>query len=87
MNSELKERVLRELGKEEVLHIREIVSRIGVPISVLRPILNEMVEEGLLEKFSHGGYTFFRITSEGKSQLLRGNIEGSQKGSQEESLP
>lgn len=71
MNSELKERVLRELSEEEVLHIREIVNRVDVPISALKRVLSEMVEEGLLEKFSHGGYTFYRITAEGKSYLIR----------------
>ncbi|MEM1520340.1 MAG: hypothetical protein QXR35_00885 [Candidatus Korarchaeum sp.] len=79
MNSELKERVLRELSREEVLHMREIVNRINASVSILKHVLNEMVEEGLLERFSHGGYTFYRITAEGKSYLIR---EGS--GAQEE---
>ncbi|MCS7102424.1 MAG: hypothetical protein NZ992_00900 [Candidatus Korarchaeum sp.] len=71
MNSELKERVLRELDREGVLHIREIINRINTSISILKQVLNEMVEEGLLERFSHGGYTFYRITAEGKSYLTR----------------
>ncbi|MEM0192354.1 MAG: helix-turn-helix domain-containing protein [Candidatus Korarchaeum sp.] len=79
MNSELKERVLRELSREEVLHMREIVNRINASVSTLKHVLNEMVEEGLLERFSHGGYTFYRITAEGKSYLIR-----ERSGAQEE---
>lgn len=71
MNSELKERVLRELSRDEVLHLREIVNRVNASISILKQVLNEMVKEGLLERFSHGGYTFYRITAEGKSYLIR----------------
>ncbi|RDD54160.1 MAG: ArsR family transcriptional regulator [Candidatus Korarchaeota archaeon NZ13-K] len=76
MNSELRERVLRELSKDEVLHVREILNRLNVPISALRQVLNEMVEEGLLERFSHGGYTFYRITAEGRSHLAGGASQG-----------
>lgn len=92
MNSELKERLLRELSEEEVLHIREIVNRLNVSISTLKRTLNEMVEEGLLERFSHGGYTFYRITAEGKSYLIRerssahgGTISGSESSDIDES--
>ncbi len=76
MESGLRERVLRELEKDGVLHLREIVSRMEVSISDLKKILDEMVNEGLLEKFSHGGYTFYRITPEGKGYLLK---EGSEE--------
>ena len=89
MGSELKERVLRELSSREVLHIREIVNRINTPISVLRQILNEMIEEGLLERFSHGGYTFYRITEEGRGYLVKRESESpegsSDKGEDKES--
>ncbi len=67
----MRERVLRELSGTEVLHLRELLRRLGTSISELKPVLDEMVEEGLLEKFSHGGYTFYRITGEGRGFLLR----------------
>lgn len=76
MESGLRERVLRELEREGVLHLREIVNRTEVSISILKKVLDEMVNEGLLERFSHGGYTFYRITPEGKGHLLR---EGSEE--------
>ncbi|MCC6028800.1 MAG: hypothetical protein LM591_01470 [Candidatus Korarchaeum sp.] len=78
MESGLRERVLRELEKEGVLHLREIVNRMEVSISVLKKLLDEMVNEGLLEKFSHGGYTFYRITAEGKGYLLKEGSGGTE---------
>ncbi|MDK2371922.1 MAG: hypothetical protein QI197_00835 [Candidatus Korarchaeota archaeon] len=75
MGSGLRERVLRELSGPEVLHLRELLRRLDVSISELKPVLEEMVREGLVEKFSHGGYTFYRITSEGKGFLLQMEAE------------
>jgi predicted transcriptional regulator len=49
-----------------------------VSISVLKKLLDEMVNEGLLEKFSHGGYTFYRITAEGKGYLLKEGSGGTE---------
>ncbi len=71
MGSGLRERVLRELSEAEVLHLRELLRRLDASISELKPVLEEMVKEGLVERFSHGGYTFYRITSEGKGFLLQ----------------
>ncbi len=71
----MRERVLRELSGPEVLHLRELLRRLDVSISELKPVLEEMVREGLVEKFSHGGYTFYRITSEGKGFLLQMEAE------------
>ncbi len=75
MGSGLRERVLRELSGPEVLHLRELLRKLDVSISELKPVLEEMVREGLVEKFSHGGYTFYRITSEGKGFLLQMEAE------------
>ncbi|GEM_PF-1127841 len=80
MGSGLRERVLRELSGPEVLHLRELLRRLDVSISELKPVLEEMVREGLVEKFSHGGYTFYRITSEGKGFLLQMEAESQFSG-------
>ncbi len=67
----MRERVLKELSEAGVLHLRELLRRLDTSISELKPVLEEMVREGLVERFSHGGYTFYRITSEGKGFLLQ----------------
>lgn len=71
MGSGLRERVLKELSGPETLHLRDLLRRLNVPISELKPVLEEMVKDGLVEKFSHGGYTFYRITEGGKGLLLK----------------
>ncbi len=82
MGSGLRERVLRELSGPEVLHIRELLRRLNVSISELKPVLEDMVRDGLVERFSHGGYTFYRITSEGRGFLLQ--VEAESRFSDEE---
>ena len=86
MGSGLRERVLRELGGPEVLHLRELLRRLDVSISELKPVLEEMVREGLIERFSHGGYTFYRITSEGKGFLLQMEAESQFSGEESEEM-
>ncbi len=75
MSSGLREKVLKELNESEVLHMRELIRRLDISISTLKPLLAEMVEQGLVEKFSHGGYTFYRITSEGRGYLMQMHAE------------
>ncbi len=83
MSSGLREKVLRELNEAEVLHIRELIHRLGISISTLKPLLAELVEQGLVERFSHGGYTFYRITSEGRGYLMQAHNEGLEEPSEE----
>ncbi|MCD6348860.1 MAG: MarR family transcriptional regulator, partial [Candidatus Korarchaeota archaeon] len=78
MGSGLRERVLKELSEAEVLHLRELLRRLNTSISTLKPVLAEMEEQGLVERFSHGGYTFYRITSEGRGFLMQIQSEAQQ---------
>mgnify|MGYP003883418035 CR=1 FL=1 len=75
----MRERVLRELSESDVLHLRELLRRLNTSISTLKPVLEEMVRQGLVERFSHGGYTFYRITSEGRGLLLQMESEAQQE--------
>ncbi len=84
MSSGLREKVLKELNESEVLHIRELIHKLDISIFALKPLLDEMIEQGLIEKFSHGGYTFYRITSEGRGYLMQVQAEESAEISEEE---
>ncbi len=84
MSLELRKKVLRELNESEVLHIRKLIHRLDISTSTLKPLLAEMIEQGLIEKFSHGGYTFYRITSEGRDYLMQSHAEESVEINKEE---
>lgn len=77
----MRKRVLKELNEQGVLHLRDLLRRLNASISELKPLLEDMVKDGLLEKFSHGGYTFYRITDEGRGFLLK--LEAESKISEE----
>ncbi len=59
---DMRERIIGLLKEREVLHIRQLVRELESGYSEVKKVLDKMVEEGVLESFSHGGYTFYRLS-------------------------
>ena len=75
MQGPVRDKILRELNKGETLHLRELIVRTGLGLSELKGVLSQLVAEGLVEEFRHGGYTFYRLTETGRGQLMKSIIE------------
>ncbi len=59
---DLRERIVRLLKERGVLHIRQLIRELNTGYTQVKEALDGMVEEGVVEKFSHGGYTFYKLS-------------------------
>ncbi len=87
MSLGLRERVLKVLSEAETLHARDLLRKLDISVTVLKPLMEELVRENLVERFSHGGYTFYRITEEGKGLLIQIEKQKEIEGLEERAPP
>ena len=63
---DMRERVIGLLKERGVLHIRQLIRELNSSYTQVKRILDQLVGEGVIERFSHGGYTFYRLVREVK---------------------
>ena len=64
-----KNRILHYLEKNGTSHLRRLLLDLNIEYSRLINILDTLEKQKFIEKFSHGGYIYYRLTSEGFNQL------------------
>ncbi len=50
-----------EENKNRAVSLREIVSSLGLSAKSARALLDSLIKEGRVERYFHGGYTFYRL--------------------------
>ncbi len=58
---DMRERVISLLKERGVLHIRQLIKELNSSYTQVKRVLDQMISEGVVESFSHGGYTFYRL--------------------------
>ena len=57
-----------EKNKNRAVSLREIVSSLGLSAKSARALLDSLIKEGKVERYFHGGYTFYRLVNRRPSQ-------------------